>query len=158
MKAYIDTNVYDYVALRHPLYGEPSKKILTDIYEDQLEAYGSVLVAIEILGSLAEVDSRIASGAVEAYLSLPIKTIHIDERILKMAGDIVAEAGVSYDSIHASAMCSAGVSTVITEDLEHWSKIKQSWSRIRERTGAYSQEIEFVRPMEYDAWKSSATK
>lgn len=154
MRAYIDTNIYDYVALRHPVYGKACREILSDVYERKLEAYGSILVAIEILGSLAEIDTKIAAGAVNAFLSLPIEMVPIDNRSIEMAASIALETSVSYDSVHASAMAKAGVPTIITEDFEHWSRISTRWMKIRDKMSIEFKEIEVVRPTEYVRWKT----
>jgi predicted nucleic acid-binding protein len=123
-QAYVDTNIFDYVALRHPKYGKACKNIMDDIRDEVFEAYCSYLVPIEILGSLARVDRKIAHGAIQAFFSFPIKMINVDESLLKKASEIIAETGLTYDSIHAAAMSLAGLDTVITEDTEHWKKVK----------------------------------
>jgi len=135
IRAYVDTNIFDYVALKHPKYGSACKQVTDDIRDDKLEAYCSYLVPIEILGSLARVDPRIAAGAILAFFSFPIKMIPIDEKLLIEASDISLETGVSYDSIHAAAMKRAGLNMVITEDTTHWNKIKG---------------IEIIRPIQYE--------
>lgn len=153
MKAYVDTNIYDYVALRHPVYGEACREILRDVNEGELETYGSMLVAIEILGSLAEIDTNMAVGGVKAFFSLPVKIIPIDERIIESAATIALEADVSYDAVHASTMARADVSTVITEDVEHWTRIRGRWARVKAKTHVALEEIKIVRPKEYARWK-----
>ena len=124
LSAYIDTNIFDYVALRHPKYGLACKKITDDIRDGRLKAYCSYLVPIEILGSLARVDRRIAAGAILAFFSFPIDMIPIDERIIREASEITLETGVGYDAIHAAAMRRRDLQTIITEDIEHWRKIE----------------------------------
>jgi len=146
--AYIDTNIYDYVALKHPAYGEACKNIVRDIYEGKLETYGSILVAVEILGPLMEIDADMAVGAVKAFLSLPVKIIPMDESTIQSA-----VTGASYDAVHASAMARKGISTVITEDLGHWKMIQSNWSRVRDKISTTLGEIEIVRPKEYVKWE-----
>ena len=123
-RAYIDTNIFDYVALKHPVYGKACKRITDDIRDRKIEAYCSHLVPIEILGSLAKVDPEIAAGAVLAFLSFPIKTIPIDETVLRRASSIMVEFGITYDAVHAAAMEAEGLDTIITEDVEHWGRLK----------------------------------
>jgi len=141
------------VALKHPVYGEVCKNIVGDIYERKLETYGSILVAVEILGSLMEIDADMAVGAVKAFLSLPVKIIPIDESTIQSAATIALETGASYDAVHASAMARTGISTVITEDLGHWKMIQSNWSRVRNKISTTLGEIEIVRPKEYAKWE-----
>lgn len=130
----MDTNIFDYVALKHSKYGRACKRITDDIRDGRLRAYCSYLVPVEILGSLGRLDREIAAGAVLAFFSFPINMIPLDERIIREASRIMLETGVTYDAVHAASMRSKGLSKVITEDTEHWTKIK---------------EVEIIRPSEY---------
>jgi predicted nucleic acid-binding protein len=112
------------VALKHPKYGLPCKKVLDDIVDGRLKAYCSHLVPIEILGSLARVDPEIAAGAILAFFSFPIEMIPLTERVIREASKITLETGVTYDAVHAAAMKSEGLETIITEDVDHWSRIE----------------------------------
>jgi predicted nucleic acid-binding protein len=132
---YIDTNIFDYSALAHPVYGKACKQIIDDIQNGKIEAYCSFLVPIELLGSLARIDKKKAAVAVAAFLSLPISMIPIDEWILKDATGIMVDSGVSYDSIHAACMRRKGLDTIITEDTTDWKKIKN---------------VKIVKPLEYE--------
>lgn len=133
-RVYIDTNIFDYVALKHPKYGQSCKKILDDVLEGKIEAYCSQLVPIEILGSLAKIDAEIAAGAVKAFYSFPINHIIVTENIMIEAIDIIQDTGITYDAVHAAAMKTQNINTVITEDVNHWSRIKG---------------ISIIRPLEY---------
>jgi len=124
MSFYIDTNIFDYSTLAHPVYGRACKHIIDDIQDEKIEAYCSFLVPIELLGSLAQIDTQKASVAIAAFFSLPITMIQIDEWILRDASNITLESGVSYDSIHAACMRRKGLDTIVTEDTKHWRKIK----------------------------------
>jgi len=134
IRAYIDTNIFDYVAIRHPKYGEACKKITDDIRDGKIEAYCSYLVPIEILGSLASVDPNVAAGAILAFFSFSIKMIQIDQMLIKKASEIMREIDITYDSIHAAAMKLEGIDTIITEDIAHWRKIEN---------------IKIIRPLQY---------
>jgi len=134
LSSYVDTNIFDYVALKHPKYGLACKKITDDIRDGRLKAYCSYLVPIEILGSLARVNRRIAAGAILAFFSFPIEMITVDERIIREASKIALETGVGYDAIHAAAMRRRDLQTIITEDIEHWRKIGG---------------VKIIRPLEY---------
>jgi predicted nucleic acid-binding protein len=131
---YIDTNIFDYSALAHPVYGKACKHIIDDIQNEKIEAYCSFLVPIELLGSLARIDTEKAAIAVAAFFSLPISMIQIDEWIIQDAATIMLDSGVSYDSIHAACMRRKSLDTIITEDTKDWKKIKN---------------VKIIRPLEY---------
>jgi len=131
---YIDTNVFDYSALAHPVYGKACKQIIDDVQNKKIEAYCGFLVPIELLGSLAKINPEKAAVAVQIFFSLPINLIQIDERILQDAAGIMVESGVSYDSIHAACMQREGLDTIITEDIADWKKIKR---------------VKIIRPLQY---------
>ena len=134
MSFYIDTNVFDYSALAHPVYGKACKQIIDDVQNKKIEAYCGFLVPIELLGSLAKINPEKAAVAVQIFFSLPINLIQIDERILQDAAGIMVESGVSYDSIHAACMQREGLDTIITEDIADWKKIKR---------------VKIIRPLQY---------
>ena len=135
MSYYIDTNIFDYSALAHPVYGKPCKQIIDDIQSKKIQAYCGFLVPIELLGSLAQIDPEKAAIAVEAFFSLPINMIQIDEQILRYAAGIMVESGVSYDCVQAACMQREGLDTIITEDVKDWRKIKK---------------FKIIRPLEYE--------
>jgi predicted nucleic acid-binding protein len=135
MSYYIDTNIFDYSALAHPIYGKACKSIIDDIQNEKIEAYCGFLVPIELLGSLARIDAEKAGIAVAAFFSLPISMIQIDEEVLHDAARIILDSGVSYDSIHAACMKRRGLDTIITEDVTDWKKIKN---------------IHIIRPLQYE--------
>ena len=134
MSFYIDTNIFDYSALAHPVYGKACKHIIDDIQNEKIKAYCSFLVPIELLGSLARIDAEKAAIAVAAFFSLPISMIQIDEWVLQDAASIMLDSGISYDSIHAACMRRAGLDTIITEDAKDWKKVKN---------------VKIIRPLEY---------
>lgn len=134
MSYYIDTNIFVYSALAHPVYGEACKKIIDDIQNQKINAYCGFLVPIELLGALARIDPKKAALALEAFFSLPIKMIPIDERTLKDAAKLTIASGVSYDCVHAACMHNKGLDKIITEDATDWKKIKN---------------FKIIRPLEY---------
>ena len=135
MSYYIDTNIFDYSALAHPIYGVACKRIIDDIQNGKIKAYCSFLVPIELLGSLSKIDKAKAAVALEAFFSLPINMIPIDEQTLQNAANITLQTGVRYDSVHAASMVGKGLDTIITEDVTDWKKIKH---------------IRIVRPLDYE--------
>jgi len=138
-KVYIDTNVFDYVALRHEVYGEACKRVLSDIGK-RIEAYCSYLVPIEMLGSLSEIDKELALKAVKAFFSFDIHLIELDELVIFLAGEICKKWRINgYDAVHAAAMRKANIRTIITENVRDFKKVP--W-------------IKVVRPIEYEKWIS----
>ncbi len=134
MSYYVDTNIFDYSALAHPIYGKACKRIIDDIQNKKIEANCGFLVPIELLGSLARINPEKAALALTAFFSLPINMIQIDERILQTAATIMQESNVSYDAVHAACMRNRGLDTIITEDFADWKKIKN---------------VKIIRPLEY---------
>lgn len=67
MSFYVDTNIFVYSALAHPVYGKSCKEIVDDIQNGKIEAFCGFLVPIELLGSLAEIDVKRAAVAVVAF-------------------------------------------------------------------------------------------
>jgi predicted nucleic acid-binding protein len=132
---YIDTNIFVYSALAHPIYGKSCKKIIDDIQNEKIKAFCGFLVPIELLGSIARIDPQKAAAAVTAFFSLPINMIQIDEGILEDAAGILIKSNVSYDFIHAAFMQRKGLQTIITEDFSDWKKIKG---------------LTVIRPLEYE--------
>lgn len=134
MSYYVDTNIFIYSALAHPIYGEACKQIIDDIQNLKIKTYCGFLVPIELLGALARIDPKKATVTVEAFFSLPINMIPIDERILQNAAKLTRESGVSYDCVHAACMRSKDLDTIITEDATDWKKIRK---------------FKIIRPLEY---------
>ena len=135
MSFYIDTNIFDYSALAHPVYGRACKQIIDDIQDGRIKAHCGFLVPVELLGSLAHINREKAEIAVAAFFSLPIEMIQIDEGTILEATRIMIESGVTYDSIHAACMRRQGLDTIITEDIQDWRKI---------------QNVKIIRPLEYE--------
>jgi len=132
---YIDTNIFVYSALAHPVYGKPCKQIIDDIQDQKIKAYSGFLVPIELLGSIARMNPGKAALAIEAFFSLPMNMIIIDEQILQNAAKLTLKSGVSYDCVHAACMQSKGLDSIITEDVTDWKKIKN---------------FKIIRPLDYE--------
>ena len=111
------------------------KYMTNDSAHGRLKAYCSHLVPIEILGSLARVDPEIAAGAILAFFSFPIEMIPLTERVIREASKITLETGATHDAVHAAAMKNEGLETIITEDIDHWSRIEG---------------LKIIRPLEYN--------
>ena len=138
MKVYIDTNIFDYVALKNATYGKACKEILDDI-GTFLDANYSFLVPIEILGSLSEIDTKIATKALLGFFSFKLNLMEISEQLILNAGKIAKKDKINgYDAVHVAAMKKEKIKTVITENYDDFKKAKG---------------IEIVRPFDYQKWK-----
>ena len=158
IKAYVDTNIYVYAILHHPEYWELCAEILRDVEDGVFEAYGSVLVAVELLESLSRIGPRVARRAVEAYLSLGMAILGVDVSVVKLASVINEVADVGYDAVHAALMILNEVPTVITNDLDDWERIQRRFAeiveRLREEGFSTSLEgIDVVSPAKYREWR-----
>jgi len=138
IKVYIDTNIFDYVALRHEVYGKACKEILDDV-SSLLDAHCSFLVPIELVGSLSEISPEIAFKALSAFFAFKIKLIEINKNLLSVAGKIMHTTKIDgYDAIHAAAMKKENIKIIITENYKDFKKIPK---------------IKIIRPLEYGRWK-----
>ncbi len=158
IKAYIDTNIYVYAILHHPVYGESCAEILRDIDRRVYEVYGSILVTLELLGSLSKINPHIARRATEDYLSLDITLLNINEDVIRLAAIINEIVNVRYDSIHASLILLNNIPIIITNDLDDWYRISRNIDRILEimRKEGYTTTISKLRvipPRKYKEWR-----
>lgn len=158
IRVYVDTNIYVYAILHHPAYGESCAEILRDIARRTYEAYGSTLVAIELLGSLSRIDPQIARRALEDYLSLDIILLNVSLEALRLAAIINEVTNARYDSIHAALVLLNDIPVVITNDLDDWGRISRSLDRIMEemKREGYETRVEhlqIVSPRDYRKWR-----
>jgi predicted nucleic acid-binding protein len=132
-QVYIDTNIFIYVATRHPDYYAKCHDVLEALVSGDFEAYGSKLVLFELFGAISKYSVDAAYEPSLAYLSLPIKLIEPSLEALELAREIARTARVTYDSLHAALAISSGADTIVTEDLKDWKKIKNKWRQISAR-------------------------
>ena len=157
-KVYVDTNIYLYAILHHPQYGQVCAEVLRDLGRGLFSAYGSTLVAIELLGALSKINPHIARRALEDYMALPITILELDETVLMVAALINEVVNVRYDAVHAALMALNGISNVITNDLDDWAKLAR---RFQDVIGHLQEEgydvlisaIEVVSPDTYVSWR-----
>lgn len=131
IKAYLDTNVYVYVALKNINYFEKCKSILNDALTGKIFAYGSLLVAVELLGSISRINPQIAQEALKAYLSMPIHNLEITYETLQLSALVNTVVNIGYDSIHAATMIINGVDKIITNDIDDWRKFKENYREVK---------------------------
>jgi len=157
IKVYIDTNIFIYAIIHHPMYGEVCSRILKSLKEKKYDAYGSLMVAIELLGSLSRINSTIAKKAMELYLSLDMAILPIDEKILSLASIINEVVNVGYDAIHAALMILNEIPIIITNDKDDWFKLARNFNQIRKAIEGEGYEIglnemKVITPDNYLEW------
>ena len=132
-RAYIDTNVFIYVATKHPRFYDSSYKVLKMLVDGEFIGYGSKFIVFELFGALSRINPIAAYEAAYSYLNLPIKLLDMDRETLKLARDIAEESNTTYDAIHAAIMMKNGISTIVTEDIDDWSRIQKSWAYVAKK-------------------------
>ncbi len=145
-RAYIDTNIFIYVAINNPDYFKQCRKVLEDLVNGDYEGYGSELVVFELFGSLSKINPIAAYEAVTYYLDLPIKILKTDRSVFQIAREISKESQTSYDAIHAALMMKNNINTIITEDLNDWLRIKKIWTKVSKKIGLETKELVIISP------------
>ncbi|RLE60245.1 MAG: hypothetical protein DRJ35_03835 [Thermoprotei archaeon] len=140
--AYIDTNIFVYAILHHPVFGNEAERIVRDAVRGRFEAYGSLLVAIELLGALSKINVNKASIATEAYLQLDVRLLGIDHLTVKVATIINRLTGIKYDSVHAALMFLNNIDTIITNDEKDWKQVTSKAREILDELKVYGVEPE----------------
>jgi len=100
------------------------------LVEREFRGYGSKFVLFELFGALSKIDPTAAYEASHYYLNLPLKNLDMDREALKLARDIAARSGTTYDAIHAAIMMRNNITVIVTEDLDDWLKIQNVWTEI----------------------------
>ena len=158
IKVYVDTNIYVYAIIHHPTFGNLCENVLIDIGRRLYEFHGSLLVAMELLGSLSKIDPYIAKKALEDYFALPLTLLSLNEEVLRFASIINEVANIRYDAVHAAVMLLNGISTIVTNDVDDWNCLKSHFNYVlarvkREGYDLSVNEIEVVTPDSYEKWK-----
>ena len=131
-RVFLDTNIFVYVALKHPDFHDSCYEILELLVDEYYHGYGSDLILFELFGALSKINPKAAYEAAISYLNLPIVRLEINRDVIKVAWKIAEKSGVTYDSIHAATMMINGINLIITEDLADWLKIKKCWKNVAE--------------------------
>lgn len=126
IRAYIDTNIFVYAILHHPKYGHICSKILEDFRNKAYEPYGSIMVALELLGSLSKINPSIARKGTELYLSLDITILPLNTEALTLALLINEVVNIRYDAVHAAVMMLNDIPVIITNDTDNWLKLSRT--------------------------------
>ncbi len=130
---YIDTNVFVYVALKHPDFYRECYNVLDMLVSGEFTGFGSHLVLFELFGVLSRFNVEAAYEAVNSYLDLPLTILELNRETFSYAREVAKLSGVTYDSLHAALIAQNGIDVVVTEDIEDWGKIVRVWSKIKEK-------------------------
>lgn len=134
-RVYIDTNIFVYIALRHPEYFEQCFRVVEGLVLKEFEGYGSDLVSFELFGALSRISVEAAYEAVNAYLDLPLTILRPNRETYVYAYRIAKLSKTTYDAVHAALVAQNGIEVVVTEDLSDWSRILNSWHILEEEFG-----------------------
>ena len=132
-RAYIDTNIYVYIALKHPDFYRECYNVLHMLVSKKFIGYGSHLVFFELFGALSKINVEAAYEAVNSCLNLPLIILEINRDTFMYAKEIAMLSGVTYDSLHAALVAQNNIELVVTEDLEDWSKILEAWPKVKRK-------------------------
>ena len=132
-RVYIDTDIFVYVALKHPDYYKKCYSVLELLTLKEFTGYGSQLVLFELYGALSKLNVEAAYEAVKSYLNLPLTILEVNRDTFRYAKEIAALTGITYDSIHAALVAQNNIDVVVTEDLKDWHKILRAWPKIKEK-------------------------
>jgi len=136
-KAYVDTNIFDYAALRNQTYGKACLEILEGIGKE-FDATCSIAVPFEILGSLSRENLEIAQGTITGFFSFDIRVVGLTKDVLMDAAEITRKTGIDgYDAVHVATMRSEGLTAIITKNYANFKKIK---------------DIDNITPLKYKSW------
>jgi len=134
-RAYIDANIFIYVAVKHPEFYEACREVLEALVNEEYVGYGSHLILFELFGSLSRISVEAAYEAATAYLDLPLRIAHLDREALTLARDIALLSHTTYDAVHAALAARSGVQVVVTEDLGNWRRIASIWGEVMRKHG-----------------------
>lgn len=125
MRAFIDSNVFIYVAQAHPEFGEACKKILKDIELRNIEAVTSVLNIAEVAEFIDRNENRkAATNVVELLLALPMDIEDVVKEHEIDALSIFSTSKASYfDTVFVAVMKEKFIDTIITND-SHFEDVK----------------------------------
>lgn len=135
-QAYIDTNIFIYVALKHPDFHRECYSILEALVKGEYIGFGSHLILFELFGSLSKLSYEAAYEAASEYLNLPITLLTPNRETLAYAREIAKLSNTTYDSMHAALVAQNKLDIVITEDLSDWRRILRAWPKLREKLEA----------------------
>jgi len=104
MKVYIDSNIFVYVAIRHPQFGNACKAFLSTINQKEIVGVTSALTLCEVHHAIAKyLDKKAAELVIQSILSLPIEIIALDSNMFCSAIHQIREHNLKInDAVHFS--------------------------------------------------------
>jgi hypothetical protein len=115
---YIDSNVFFYAKILDARYGEACAEIVENIAKAELEATASTLVVLETANALVRYGlTNAVKDEIDAICSLGMTLSPVDDIIIRWAGDIFRESGISpSDCVHVATMKKFGVTEILSAD------------------------------------------
>lgn len=132
-RVYIDTNIFIYVALKHPDFYKQCYDVLDMLVSGEFEGYGSYLVLFELFGALSGIDASAAYEAANSYLDLPLIMLELNRETFSYTREIAMLSNTTYDSLHAALVAQNNINVVVSEDVKDWAKILRAWPKIKRR-------------------------
>jgi hypothetical protein len=117
---YIDSNIFIFAATDKTKLGENCRKIISLISEKKLSCASSLLILDEVMWILKKkTDRKSAIKIAKTILSLPIKWIDVDKKVIIKMVDIFEDSKLSpRDAIHLSSMKQVGLSVILSQDAD----------------------------------------
>ena len=86
MNIYIDSNIFIYVALRHPQFGEPCRRFLSKVQQGMMSAVTSAITLCEVHYEVTKhLGKEAAELVIQSISSLPIEILSVDINIIYSA-------------------------------------------------------------------------
>ncbi len=118
MTVYIDSNIFIYVALRHPEFGEPCKSLLQKVQQGKLAAATSVITLCEVHNEVRKhIGKDAAEIVVQSILSMPLTIFNLDLHSIYGALHQVREHNLKInDAVHFAVALSVKAEAVYSYD------------------------------------------
>jgi len=113
--------VFVYARIADRRYGKACARILEEIAAGRLEAATTTLAVLEVARTLQRLglSRQDVITTVHAILSLPIRLLPIDTRVLAKTLELLSSSGTSlHDCAHAAAALLEGISAIVTADTD----------------------------------------
>ncbi len=108
-----------YAIIADQKYGKSCARILRKIQEGDIEAWASLLLLLEVSRALQKIGMKRTKilETIRAILSLPIRFVPIDEKILMKSLEFFKAYGISpYDCVHVATAAFAGIRFLVSAD------------------------------------------
>jgi len=117
---YVDTNIWIYAMIAHPIYGPRCKKVLEDIETGKLDALISTQVLSEVAGVLySQYGVKDTTKHIAAMISYPIEIATVTINTIRSAAEYARDYDIlPYDGIHVSSAMEQGTTQIVSADRE----------------------------------------